>query len=118
MASLAHEGGARCRRRGSLGGGFLDVSQSFGRAAVDDTPSAFTCGGPDVHKPIRTPHHVDGVLDDEEAVTALLEPLEDVQQRTDILRMEPGGRFVQHVDDAEKFGSQLGCQTQTLKFSA
>ena len=72
------------------GDGFLDIGQPVGRSAVEDPTAALTRAGSDVDEPVRVAHHVEGVLDDEEAVPPFPQPVEDAQQRVHILRVEPG----------------------------
>ena len=58
------------------------------------------------------------MLHDEQAVASALEPVEDAEQGADVLRMEPRGRLVEHIDHAEQFGGQLGRESQSLQLAA
>ncbi len=68
----------------------VDLRKPVCGSAVDHAPAAFPGSGADVDQPVRMPHDVDGMLHDEEAVAAQLQPVEDAQQRGDVVRMETG----------------------------
>ena len=94
--------------------GLLHRGESLGGTAVDDAAAALARAGTDVDQPVRVPHHVHRMLHDEQAVASALEPVEDAEQRADVLRMKPCGRFIEHVDHTEQFGGQLGREPQSL----
>ena len=62
-------------------------------------------------------HDVDRVFDDEETVAARFQPVEDAHESIDVLRVETGRGFVEHIDDPEEVGGQLRGQPQALQLS-
>ena len=57
------------------------------------------------------------MLDDEQRVARRLEPVEHVQQRLGVGRVQAGGGLVEHVDDAEQPRAQLGGDPQALRLA-
>ena len=73
--------------------------------------------GTDIDYPVRMPHDIELMLDDEKRVARSLEAVQCAQQRLGVGRMKSRRRFVQYVDDPEQVGSDLGCQAKPLKFA-
>ena len=71
----------------------------------------------DIHNPVRAPHHVEIVLDHEQRIARLLQPVERAQQSFGIGGMQSGGRLIEHIHHAEEVGSHLGCQAKALQLS-
>jgi hypothetical protein len=57
------------------------------------------------------------VLDDKDRVAGSLQRVERLEQRSVVLRMQPGGRLVQDIDDAEQVRPDLRCQPQPLQLA-
>ena len=95
-------------------GGLLDVLQAGHRPAVEHPATALPRARPDVDDPVRASYDVHVVLDHEERVARRLEPGQHVEQRLGIGRVQAGRGLVQHVDDPEQAGPQLGRDPQAL----
>ena len=66
----------------------------FRRARGHDAPAVALRLGPQVDQPIGALKHIDIVLDDDERIALLHEPLQQGQQQTDVLEMQAGRRLV------------------------
>ena len=95
----------------------LHASQALGRAAVEDFAAVLTGGRSHVHDPVGVADHVEFVFDDEERIARRLQPVERAQERLGVGGVQPGGGFVEHVDDAEEIGAHLRRQTEPLQFA-
>ena len=95
----------------------LDAAQACGRTGVENLSALLTGAGTDVDDPVGAADDIELVLDDEEGVTGALEIIERVEQRLGVGGMQAGGRLVEHVDDAEEIGVQLGGKAQTLELA-
>ena len=93
------------------------LRQPVGRAAVEDAAAFFAGVGTDVDDPVGAPHRRQVVLDDEDRIAGALELVERGEQRPAVLRMQPGGRLVEHVDDAEQVRADLRRQPQPLQLA-
>ena len=68
---------------------------AFGRAVRDDV-TAFVAGfRPEVNDPIGALDDVEVVLDDEHRMTGIDETLKSLQQNTNVVKVQAGGRFVE-----------------------
>ncbi len=94
-----------------------DRREAGGRPAVDHVPTGFAGSRADVDQPVGPAHHLQIVFDDEQRVAGCLETLQGGEKRFAIGRMEPRGRFVEHIDDAEQLRRQLGRKPQALQFT-
>ena len=57
------------------------------------------------------------MFDDEQRVARTLELIERQQQGLAVGRMQPGGRFIEHVNHAEEIRADLCGQSQALQFT-
>ena len=73
--------------------------------------------GTDVDDPVGVPDDVEIVFDHEQGVARGFELVERAQQRFGVRRMQAGGGFVEHVDDAEQVGADLGRETKPLQLT-
>src|SRR6478609_12076739 len=94
--------------------GLPHVCESRQGAAVHDLAALRSGVGTDVDDPVRVPHDVEFVLDDEKRVAGRLQALQGAQQSLGVRRMQAGGRLVQNVHDPELVGPYLRCQPKTL----
>ena len=67
---------------------------------------------PHINDPVRRLNDVKVVLDDDHRITLIYQPPEDDQQFPDVLKVQAGRRFVEHVDRASgrtflQFGTQF-----------
>ena len=91
--------------------------EPVGRTAVEHAAALLARGRPDVDDPVGMADHVEIVLDDEQRIAGRLQAVERAQQRLGVGRMQPGGRLVEHVDDAEQVGADLRGQPQPLQLA-
>jgi hypothetical protein len=97
------EGGAEEGGRGGGGAG-----DEFGRAFGDDLAAVGAGFGADLDEPVGGLEDVEVVLDDDDAVAAINEGLEDRDQAFDVVAVEAGGGFVE-----EDEGSCGNLRTET-----
>ena len=109
-------GSARPNRY-AAGGRLLDLLEAGDRAAVEHPAAALARAGADVDDPVRTPDDVHVVLHDEQRVARRLQPVQHVEQRLGVGRVQAGRGLVEHVDDAEQAGAQLGGDPQALRLA-
>ena len=96
---------------------FLHRLQPGGRAAVKDAAAVLARAGPDLHDPIGGAHHVHLVLDHEEGVAGGPKLPEGAEERLRVGGMQPGRRFVEHIDDAEEVGADLRREAEPLELA-
>ena len=70
----------------------------LGRALGDDPAAAVPALGPEVDDPVRRLDHVEVVLDHEDRVAGVDEPVEDLEQLLDVGEVEAGRRLVEQVE--------------------
>lgn len=70
-----------------------------------------------IDQPVRPAHHIHLMLHDEDRVPGLLQPAEHPQQRLGVCWVQTGRRLVQHIDDTEQTGAQLGGEPQSLQLA-
>ncbi len=99
------------------GHGPLTAGQARERSAIQNLPAKLTCAGAHVDQPIRVADHVDFVFDDEQRIACGLEAIQGAQQRLRVGWMQPRGRFIEHVHDAEQIRADLGRQPKSLQFT-
>ncbi len=97
--------------------GFFHGFEPGGRPAVEDFAAVLSGGRTHVHDPVGAPDHVEFVLDHEEGVARSFQAVEGAQEGLGVGGMQPGGRFVEDVNDAEEIGAHLGRQPQALQFA-
>src|SRR5689334_17792746 len=83
-----------------------------GRAKGDDAAAGFAPFGAEVDEPVGGGDHVEVVLDDDDRVPQVGQPVEDDEQARDIGEMEAGGRLVEDVEgpagcDSAELGGEL-----------
>ena len=115
------------RRRDARGRGLVeqevgrvrlgDARESRRGPAIEDAAAALAGVGADVDEPVGAPHRRQIVLDHEDRVAGSLQRVERLEQRGAVLRMQPGGRLVEDVDDAEQVGADLRRQPQPLQLA-
>src|ERR1700742_1982870 len=96
---------------------FRDVRQALQRTAVQNPAALLSGFRTDIDNPVGLAHHVEFMLDHEERIARCFQTLQCPQQRLGIGWMQPGGRFVQHVDNAEQVRTNLRCQPKPLQFA-
>jgi hypothetical protein len=90
----------------------------LGRALSDDLAAAVTALWAEVDDVVGVEHDVDMVLDDDDRVASVDEPLEDRQQISYVLEREAGRWFVEDVErPAGGAPRQLGRELDALRFA-
>jgi hypothetical protein len=80
----------------------FDACQSCRRPAIDHAAAFLAGAGTYVYQPFGVTYKVEIVLDDKQRVACALEAIKELEQRLAVRRMQPGRRFVQHVDHAKE----------------
>src|SRR5687768_5022427 len=75
-------------------------------------------GGTDVDDPVGRPNGVLVVLDDDQGVAEIAQPLKGADQAGVIALMESDARLVEDVEHAHQAGADLGCQPDALRLAA
>jgi hypothetical protein len=87
----------------------------FGGALRDHSTAAAATLGAEVDDPVGALDHVEVVLDDDDRVALVDQPLQHPEQLADVLEVQPGGRLVEDVDRAPgRALLQLGGQLDAL----
>jgi len=73
------------------------VSNLRGRAARDDPPPASPAPGPQVDHPVGARHDVKVVLDNDDGVAGVHQPVQLGEQGRDVRGVETGRRLVEQV---------------------
>src|SRR4029079_12229960 len=68
----------------------------------DDLSPVLARAGPHVDDPVGGSHHLLVVLDDEDGVAEIAEPLERADQAAVVALVEADGRLVEDVEDADE----------------
>ena len=91
----------------------------FRGAFGDDLAAAAPAFGTEVDDVVGVGDDVEVVLDDDDGVPLLDEPLEDVEELRDVLEVESRRRFVEDVDGAAAGALlQLRCEFDALRLTA
>src|SRR5690554_2926068 len=89
------------------------------RALGDDVAAAQAAVGPEVDDPVGGLDHVDVVLDHDEGVAAVHEPVQDVEELPGVLEVEARGGLVQDVDRLPgRAPAELGGELHALRLPA
>ncbi len=89
------------------------------RGAVRDDLAPVLAGArPEVDHPVRRAHHLLVVLDDEDGVAHVAEPLERRDEASVVALVEPDRRLVEDVEDADELRADLRRQPQALRLAA
>jgi len=95
----------------------FDLCQAGWRATVENLPTMLAGSGADVHQPVGAAHGVQVMLHHIHRVAGLLEPLQGIEQRFAVGRVQAGGRLVEDVDHAKQLRVELGGQAQALQLA-
>ena len=72
--------------------------EASGCALEDDSAAVVTGAGTEVDDPVRVRHDPLVVLDDDDRLAGVDEPVEQAEQLLDVGEVEAGGRLVEDVD--------------------
>ena len=102
-----------------LPGHRVRVGQQVGDlAAVDDLAAVLAGARADVDDPVGDPDGVLVVLDHDQGVAELLEPDQRLDQPVVVALVQADGRLVEHVEDADQAGTDLGGEPDPLRLAA
>ena len=97
------------------------ATDDIGRTHCHDAAAAVAALGPHVDDPVRQLDHVEVVLDDHERVPVINQPVEHADQFAYVFEMQPGRRFIEHVQPAARLFRGLrefARDLETLRFAA
>ena len=103
---------------------YLPVSESgwskqiLDRAGHDDLAAVLTGTRADVDGPVGVPDRVLVVLDHDQRVAEVAEPDQGLDQPVVVALVQPDRRLVEHVQDADQAGPDLGGQPDALRLAA
>ena len=96
-----------------------DAGDLLRRPLGDDPPAPEPAGRPEVDDPVGGLDDVEVVLDDEDGVALVDEPVEDLEELLDVGEVEPGRRLVEEVEGpAGRPPAQLGRELDPLRLAA
>ena len=84
------------------------------RALRDDMAAMLARAGANIHDPVRRPHRVFVVLDDDQRVALIAEPQQGSDQPVIVPLMQPDTRFIENVDDTHQTRTDLRCEADAL----
>src|SRR4029079_18423342 len=88
----------------------------LGGALGDDPAAAITAGRAEVDDPVRGLDDVADVLDDEDRIAAIDQPMEDLEELLDVGEVETGRRLVEDVEGPSgRAPRQLGRELDPLR---
>ena len=69
----------------------------FRRSLGHDAPAVLAALRPQIHNPVSIADHVHIVLDDDDAVAQVRQPVQHFQQLADIVKMQSRSRLIEQV---------------------
>ncbi len=90
----------------------------LGRALGHDVPAVLAGAGPHVHEVVGRAHHLLVVLDDDDRVAEVAQPLERRDQLPVVALVEPDRRLVEDVEHADELRADLGREPEPLRLAA
>src|ERR1700738_4287303 len=112
------------RRSGILrqrlsGIGFFVPRNLLGSALRHNSAAFFAAFGTKIDDPVGIPDHVQIVLDDDDGVTEVSKPVQNVEQLANIVKMQAGGGLIQQVKSSPSLSfAQLTRQLDALRLAA
>jgi hypothetical protein len=90
----------------------------FGRALGYNAPSVFAAFGAEVDNPVGVADHVQIVLDDDNRIAEVGEPVQHVKQFLNVVEVEAGGWLVEQLKRLARLSlAQLARQLDALRFA-
>lgn len=99
-------------------GGVLIPHDLGGGALCDDTASQRPGTGTQLDDPVRGPHGVLIMLDNEHGVAQIPQTLERADEALVVGRVEADAGLIQHIEDARETGPYLSGQADALGLAA
>ena len=81
-------------------------------------PAVLAGARPHVDEPVGAPHHLLVVLDDDDGVAEVAEPLERPDQPVVVALVQADRRLVEDVEDADELRADLGREPEPLRLAA
>ena len=94
------------------------VEQVLDRAGVHDLAAVLARAGADVDDPVGGGDGVLVVLDDDERVAEVAQPGQGLDEPVVVALVQADARLVEHVEDADEAGADLGGQPDALRLAA
>jgi len=104
--------------QGAAGVRFLVPRHVLWAALGDDAAALLTAFGSKIDDPIRLFDNVKMMLDDDDGVAKVCQPLEHIEQLLHVIKVQARSRLVQDVEGAAALApAQLARQLDPLRFS-
>ena len=100
------------------GKGVPEAFYLFGRSDCRDTTAVDAGAGAYVDDEVGFADGVFVVFDDDKSVSEVFELLQGLDQLMVVALVKTDGGFVEDVEDAHEVGADLGCEPDSLRFSA
>ena len=102
-----------------LAGDRLPVPLDLRRRPLgDDVPAVLARARAHVDEPVGAPHHLLVVLDDDDGVAEVAEPLERADQPVVVALVQPDRGLVEDVEDADELRADLRREPEPLRLAA
>ena len=73
-------------------------ANSFWRPRDENLSAASPAFGAEINDPVSRLDDIEVVLDDDDRIAVIDEPVQDIEQQLDILKMQPSRRLVKNVE--------------------
>ena len=80
--------------------GLFGAGDEFGRALRDDAAATLAAFGTKINDPVGLFDDVEVMLDDEDSVAERDEPLENIEEFANVVKVQAGSRFIKNVESA------------------
>ena len=97
---------------------FLFRIDLLGRALGDDVAAVLARARPHVDEPVGAAHHLLVVLDDDNGVAEVAQPLERADQLVVVALVQADRRLVEDVEHADELRADLRREPQPLRLAA
>ena len=94
------------------------LPQFVGRAVEDDLAAAFARPRPHVDHTVGREHDLRIVLDDDQRVAGVAQPVHHLHHAVHVARMQPDRRFVEHEQRVHERRAERGREVDALHFAA
>ena len=93
-------------------------AQLLRRAEEHDLAAALARSRPDIEDPVGSEHDLRIVLDDDQRIARVPQPVHHADDASDVARMQADRRLVEHEQRVHERGAQRGGQVDPLHFAA
>src|SRR5882724_9341877 len=99
--------------------GLFHARDLFRSALRDDATSLFSALGSEIENPVGVADHIEIVLDDDDRVSKIGEPVQYVEQFADVVEVQAGGGLVEQIESLAGLTlTEFPGQLDALRFSA